>query len=192
MPRILSVRRMPQRALLELSAQERDGDHASLRGAVGERPAAAAVGGAGGVGRAAEARHDRRVHRSSERRPHLGGQLLACQALGPCFPCARVSSKPALDQGELSLHTALTNTCHHYALRRGQRVASGGRARPASPALARRLQPSLFACLIRLCGTCSRDVRATDQFEAGWLVVKAQWYELVTTSPRCYKLQAEE
>ena len=31
-------------------------------------------------------------------------------------------------------------------------------------------------------------MHATDWFEAGWLVVKAQWYELVTTSPRCYKL----
>mmetsp|Transcript_21037 Transcript_21037/g.62457 ORF Transcript_21037/g.62457 Transcript_21037/m.62457 type:complete len:156 (+) Transcript_21037:137-604(+) len=36
------------------------------------------------------------------------------------------------------------------------------------------------------------QVRATDQFEAGWLVVKAQWFELLTTSPRCYRLQAEE
>lgn len=32
------------------------------------------------------------------------------------------------------------------------------------------------------------QVHATDWFEAGWLVVKARWYELVTTSPRCYKL----
>ena len=36
------------------------------------------------------------------------------------------------------------------------------------------------------------QVHASDQFEAGWLVVKAQWFELVTTSPRCYKLAAEE
>ena len=36
------------------------------------------------------------------------------------------------------------------------------------------------------------QVRATDQFEAGWLVVTARWFELVTTSPRCYKLQGEE
>ena len=36
------------------------------------------------------------------------------------------------------------------------------------------------------------EVHASDFFEAGWLVVKARWFELVTTSPRCYKLQAEE
>lgn len=35
-------------------------------------------------------------------------------------------------------------------------------------------------------------MHATDQFEAGWLVVKARWYELVTTSPRCYKLSKIE
>ena len=35
-------------------------------------------------------------------------------------------------------------------------------------------------------------MHATDQFEAGWLVVKAQWFELVTESPRCYKLGKEE
>ena len=29
-------------------------------------------------------------------------------------------------------------------------------------------------------------------FEAGWLVVKAQWYQLETVSPRCYSLQTEE
>ena len=36
------------------------------------------------------------------------------------------------------------------------------------------------------------QVHASDRFEAGWLVVKAQWFEIVTTSPRCYKLQTEE
>ena len=36
------------------------------------------------------------------------------------------------------------------------------------------------------------QVHASDRFEAGWLVVKAQWYELQTTSPRCYKLQTTE
>ena len=36
------------------------------------------------------------------------------------------------------------------------------------------------------------QVHASDRFEAGWLVVKAQWFELVTTSPRCYRLQPEE
>jgi hypothetical protein len=35
-------------------------------------------------------------------------------------------------------------------------------------------------------------VHATDRFEAGWLVVKSQWFELLTTSPRCYKLLKEE
>ena len=35
------------------------------------------------------------------------------------------------------------------------------------------------------------QVHASDRFEAGWLVVEAQWFELVTTSPRCYKLQTE-
>ena len=33
------------------------------------------------------------------------------------------------------------------------------------------------------------QVHASDQFEAGWLVVKARWFEIVTTSPRCYRLQ---
>ena len=32
----------------------------------------------------------------------------------------------------------------------------------------------------------------SDLFEAGWLVVKALWFQVVTTSPRCYKLQKEE
>ena len=36
------------------------------------------------------------------------------------------------------------------------------------------------------------QVHASDQFEAGWLVVKARWFEIVTTSPRCYKLQTVE
>jgi hypothetical protein len=36
------------------------------------------------------------------------------------------------------------------------------------------------------------QVHASDQFEEGWLVVKARYFELVTESPRCYKLQAEE
>ena len=36
------------------------------------------------------------------------------------------------------------------------------------------------------------QVHASDQFEEGWLVVKAQWFEIVTTSPRCYKLQSVE
>ena len=36
------------------------------------------------------------------------------------------------------------------------------------------------------------QVLATDHFEAGWLVILAQWYELVTTSPRVYKRQPEE
>ena len=35
------------------------------------------------------------------------------------------------------------------------------------------------------------QVQATDRFEAGWLVVRARWFELVTVSPRCYKLQTE-
>ena len=38
----------------------------------------------------------------------------------------------------------------------------------------------------------AENVHASDQFEEGWLVVKAHWFELVTTSPRCYKLQHEE
>ena len=36
------------------------------------------------------------------------------------------------------------------------------------------------------------QVHASDQFEEGWLVVKARWFELVTESPRCYKLMPEE
>ena len=36
------------------------------------------------------------------------------------------------------------------------------------------------------------QVHASDQFEAGWLVVTAQWFQLLTTSPRCYKLQTVE
>jgi hypothetical protein len=35
-------------------------------------------------------------------------------------------------------------------------------------------------------------VHATAQFEAGWLVVRGRWYELVQRSPRGYKLQAPE
>ena len=35
-------------------------------------------------------------------------------------------------------------------------------------------------------------LHASDRFEAGWLVVKAKWFELVTVSPRCYRLQTEE
>ena len=38
----------------------------------------------------------------------------------------------------------------------------------------------------------SQVLHASDQFEVGWLVVNAQWFELVTTSPRCYKLSSEE
>ena len=38
----------------------------------------------------------------------------------------------------------------------------------------------------------SQVLHASDQFEAGWLVVKARWFELVTTSPRCYKLSSQE
>ena len=30
------------------------------------------------------------------------------------------------------------------------------------------------------------------RFEAGWLVVNCQWFELLTTSSRCYKLIKEE
>ena len=30
------------------------------------------------------------------------------------------------------------------------------------------------------------------RFEAGWLVVNSQWFELITTSPRCYKLLKKE
>ena len=37
-----------------------------------------------------------------------------------------------------------------------------------------------------------RSVHASDRFEAGWLVVKAKWFELVTTSPRRYKLSAQD
>ena len=33
------------------------------------------------------------------------------------------------------------------------------------------------------------QVHASDQFEAGWLVVKARWFQITTVSPRCYKLQ---
>ena len=36
------------------------------------------------------------------------------------------------------------------------------------------------------------QVHASDRFEEGWLVVKARWFEIVTTSPRCYKLRSEE
>ena len=36
------------------------------------------------------------------------------------------------------------------------------------------------------------QVHASDRFEAGWLVVKAKWFEIVTVSPRCYKLQTVE
>ena len=36
------------------------------------------------------------------------------------------------------------------------------------------------------------QVHASDRFEAGWLVVKAHWFVIVTTSPRCYKLQTVE
>ena len=36
------------------------------------------------------------------------------------------------------------------------------------------------------------QVHASDQSEEGWLVVKARWFELVTESPRCYKLAGEE
>jgi hypothetical protein len=36
------------------------------------------------------------------------------------------------------------------------------------------------------------QVHASDQFEAGWLVVTAQWFQLLMTSPRCYKLQTVE
>jgi hypothetical protein len=36
------------------------------------------------------------------------------------------------------------------------------------------------------------QVHASDQFEEGWLVVKARWFELVTESPRCYKSTLEE
>ena len=35
------------------------------------------------------------------------------------------------------------------------------------------------------------QVQATDQFEAGWLVVKARWFEIVTVSARCYKLHIQ-
>ena len=35
-------------------------------------------------------------------------------------------------------------------------------------------------------------MHATDRFEAGWLVVNCQWFELLTTSSRCYKLLKEE
>lgn len=36
------------------------------------------------------------------------------------------------------------------------------------------------------------QVHASDYFEEGWLVVKCQWYKVITTSPRCYKLLAGE
>ena len=36
------------------------------------------------------------------------------------------------------------------------------------------------------------QVHATDRFEAGWLVVKAVWYKLITTSPRVYKRDTVE
>ena len=35
-------------------------------------------------------------------------------------------------------------------------------------------------------------LHGSDRFQAGWLVVKAQWYQLETVSPRCYSLQTEE
>ena len=31
-------------------------------------------------------------------------------------------------------------------------------------------------------------VHTTDEFEAGWLVVRGRWYSLVQKSPRGYKL----
>ena len=34
------------------------------------------------------------------------------------------------------------------------------------------------------------QVHASDYFEAGWLVIKCQWYQVITTSPRCFNLLA--
>ena len=33
-------------------------------------------------------------------------------------------------------------------------------------------------------------MHASDQYKEGWLVVKASWFKIVTTSPRCYKLES--
>jgi hypothetical protein len=52
---------------------------------------------------------------------------------------------------------------------------------------------SYYLTLIKGCAypVPESQVHASDRFEAGWLVVEAQWFELVTMSPRCYKLQTE-
>ena len=54
------------------------------------------------------------------------------------------------------------------------------------------LTPPLLLSRIPCTSASTLQVQASDLFEAGWLVVKAQWFQVVTTSPRCYKLQKEE
>ena len=127
------------------------------------------------------------------------GELQACHEFCPCCECLlgrHLSCELKAEMG--AMHRVAVPWLSGPQLRQLEELAAWGEMLKAgmivgytADASETHIEGSYWLALIK--GPAfpvpeSQLLHASDQFQAGWLVVKAQWFELLTTSPRCYKL----
>ena len=147
-------------------------------------------------------KHSSFVGRHTSAQVFKNGELQACHEFCPCSQCLLgryLSCELKAEMG--SMHRVAVPWLSGPPLRQLEELAAWGEMLKAGTivgytanASETHIEGSYWLALIKgpAFPVPESQVHASDQFEAGWLVVKAQWFELVTTSPRCYKLAAEE
>lgn len=130
------------------------------------------------------------------------GELQACHEFCPCCECLLGRYRCCLLKSEMgTMHTTRVPWLSGPPLRQLEELAAWGEMLRSSMIVGYTAHTSEVHIegtywLAMLKGPAfpvpESQVNASEYFEAGWLVVKAQWFELVTQSPRVYKLQKEE
>ena len=131
------------------------------------------------------------------------GEMQACHEFCPCSPCllgqyTRCELKPEMG----TMHNVIVPWLSGPPLRQLEELAAWSELLKVGMLVAlavdsseTHIEGSYWLALVTGPAFVVPDeqvLHASDRFEAGWLVVKAKWFELVTVSPRCYRLQTED